>query len=76
MAAGVLSEPGTKFGPCKKSCEHRDCAAARVTAEAPCGVCSEPIGYDRAFYRGTPDTVSGYSHAVCLEDALDKRANA
>lgn len=73
MAAGALAEPGTKFGPCAGECAHRDCAATRATALAPCGICTEPIGYDRAFYRGTLDSEEGWSHAVCLETAAERR---
>ena len=68
MAAGALPKPGTKYGPCKGQCEHTDCAATRRMAATACGVCGEPIDYDRAFY----DTDRGLEHAYCTE-AQDAR---
>lgn len=51
MAAGSLPAPGTKYGPCKKTCAHADCAAARREAAAICRICGEAIGYENAFYQ-------------------------
>jgi hypothetical protein len=51
MAAGVLPKPGTKFGPCKGTCEHRDCAATRSQAASACPSCGKPIEYDTRFYQ-------------------------
>jgi hypothetical protein len=71
MAASALAEPGTKFGPCRKGCAHRDCAANRATAAAECRFCSAPIGYDTAFYRDDEPRV-GWVHAVCFETAVEQ----
>ena len=62
MAAGVLSKPGTEYGPCEDECSHRDCKASRATADDKCIFCKEPIGYDTSFY----DEDDGkHSHALC-----------
>ena len=68
MAAGVLPHLGTKYGPCVAPCAHRDCQTTREMAAAPCTVCAEPIGYDRAFYRTGHD----YAHARCLEAQIER----
>ena len=51
MAQGRLPQPGSKFGPCKTACAHKDCAATREDAATACRICNEPIGYDTGFYR-------------------------
>ena len=74
MAAGILSKPGSKFGPCRKPCAHLDCADTRKISGALCPYCSTPIGYDRRFYATRPDRsgpVVGYEHASCAEDAAE-----
>jgi hypothetical protein len=72
MAAGVLSPPGTKVGPCLEPCKHRDCAETRRMAESACTICGKPIGYDTRFYR---DDTDSYVHAVCFErDEREKRS--
>jgi hypothetical protein len=63
MAAGTLPKPGTKYGPCKGDCEHRDCAATRRMAGTACPTCGDKIGYNRRFY----ETDRGLEHAYCLE---------
>lgn len=69
MAAGVLPEPGTKYGPCTTGCAHRDCAANRRTAEFECRICKKAIGYDRAFYNdGDRVPADAWVHAACYED--------
>jgi hypothetical protein len=50
MAAGILSKPGTEYGPCAKECQHTDCRKTREMAEARCTICRKPIGYDTRFY--------------------------
>ena len=45
----MISAPGTKLGPCKGGCKHRDCEASRVEAAKICPACDKPIGYDTAF---------------------------
>lgn len=67
MAAGTLPKPGTKYGPCAKPCQHRDCAATRADAERICHWCEKPIGYDTAHYR----TDRGPTHALCEELAAE-----
>lgn len=77
MAASRLPRPGTKLGPCKR-CQHIDCSETRDMAEGVCRICSEPIGYDRRFYRDDivgdrgPET-KAYVHASCLEDSIGAR---
>lgn len=76
MAVGMLNRPGTKFGPCKNKCEHRDCAAARKQAANPCAVCLKPIGYENGYFivdhadypELCPQGEWKPAHAVCLED--------
>lgn len=68
MAAGVLSKPGTKYGPCNTACKHLDCAQTRQWADAQCSRCTKPIGYDTRFYRNEDSTLV---HAVCEESAIE-----
>jgi hypothetical protein len=71
VAAGVLSKPGTEYGPCNQPCHHTDCAGTRTIAETVCRFCDKPIGYDRRFYND-----EGYVHASCFEDSIEQeRAN-
>jgi hypothetical protein len=71
MAAGVLSQPGTKYGPCAEPCQHIDCAGSRTIADTVCRYCDKPIGYDRRFYND-----EGYVDASCSEDVIEQeRAN-
>jgi hypothetical protein len=72
MAAGTLPRPGSKYGPCEPSCEHRDCAETRRMAGAECPYGDGPIGYDRPFYQ----MESGLEHAYCAEVAEEKRRKA
>ena len=66
MAAGRLPRPGTTYGPCVETCEHRDCAATRRDAEKSCTICDEPISYDRGFYRDD----EGLVHSICFEESI------
>jgi len=68
MAAGVLPKPGTKYGPCKKDCKHRDCSLTRGDAMRLCSFCHKPIGYGVRYYRSD----AGLDHAVCAEDDAEK----
>ena len=72
MAAGLLSRPGTKHGPCRSRCKHVDCNCSRHDAAAVCRFCKKPIGYGTRFYR----EARGLVHAVCLEDAKRSVADA
>ena len=78
MAAGILAEIGTEYGPCKEECKHRDCDLTRRMAAAHCAICGKPIGYGVRFYQlqekdernsrcGTIVEGNQYTHAVCLE---------
>jgi hypothetical protein len=71
MAPASLPKPGTKYGPCKGPCEHRDCAETRRTAEFACPTCTTPIGYDRLFYK----TDGSYEHAYCAEDRTERESH-
>ena len=74
MAAGVLSDPGTKFGPCEHACHHSDCAETRRMAASECRICHHAIGYGRRFYHdyvvGTNPRTRLYVHAACREDEV------
>jgi hypothetical protein len=70
MAAGILPKPGSKAGPCRKNCQHIDCAETRERASSQCLYCRLPIGYDVRVYQHGDYTV----HARCHEDAADKNA--
>lgn len=71
MAAGILSAPGTKLGPCKSKdlfstpeCKHKDCAQIRLMADTLCTVCLKTIGYETRFYESEDKTLT---HALCYE---------
>lgn len=70
MAVGVLPKPGSKLGPCKTECKHRDCAQSRAMAAEACRFCGKPIGYDDGFLRAR---LSGaLAHAVCVDEAVER----
>lgn len=66
MAAGFIARPGTKGGPCD-GCSHRDCVNTRMTADSLCGICFQPIGYERRFYNIDGQLV----HADEYEDKVE-----
>jgi len=69
MAAGYLSKPGAKYGPCERGCLHTDCAGLRRMANSICGLCGQPIGYEvRIYNEGEPGKDDNLAHAVCLEE--------
>jgi len=68
MAAGIISKPGSQYGPCCVKCRHTDCEANRKTAESICHICGTIIGYETRFY----DTDEGYVHAFCEEERIEK----
>lgn len=70
MASSALAAPGTKYGPCIEPCEHRDCAASREIAAAPCLLCRESIGFNRHYYDYEGAEGKGQVHAACYEDAV------
>ena len=67
MAAEILSNPSTQFGPCADACQHSDCASTRIIADSVCRFCEKAIGLNRRFYND-----NGYVHASCLEDAVEQ----
>lgn len=69
MAAGFLSPPGTKHGPCSPTCNHLDCEACRAMAESICPYCGQPIGYERLFYRLDNTELA---HADCVEERTEE----
>lgn len=69
MAAGTLSKPGSKAGPCAEACHHRDCAETRGQASALCVYCGKVIGYAIRFYQEG----NALAHAECSEEAADAR---
>lgn len=72
MAAGTLPAIGTKYGPCKEPCEHRDCAMTRKMAAMTCHHCDKVIGYETLFYEDGQDLV----HALCEETAIERERPA
>src|SRR6266508_6000537 len=64
MAASTWPKPGSKYGPCVDSCQHRDRAETRRMAARNCVGCAGQIDYERAFYRQDGDDLI---HAVCAE---------
>lgn len=70
MAAGILPAPGTKVGPCKAKCKHRDCAQTKADAAAGCRFCTKAIGFNVGFYRSRLD--GGLAHAFCFEEAVER----
>lgn len=74
MAAGRLSAPGSKLGPCAEPCAHIDCRESRAMAAALCVYCGEPIGFlgenSRAgnFFQ---EPEGDYSHESCAFDAAE-----
>jgi hypothetical protein len=79
MAAGILSEPGTEFGPCENPCEHSDCRITREMAQAACSICGLEIGYGTRFYNernapGHSARPNVFVHALCLEKQVERPA--
>lgn len=72
MAAGTIPREGTKYGPCAEPCQHRDCAATRADAAAPCAICTKPIGYEIRFYRDSDNSGVWLTHADCAEDQAER----
>jgi len=77
MAFSMIPAPGTKLGPCKSMCQHRDCAASRQEAEKVCPGCEKIIGYE------TPMTILRDKadlpwvwHNLCAELAEESRQKA
>lgn len=71
MAAGILPEPGSEYGPCLQLCEHSDCRLTRSMAESACEICGLEIGYNTRFYK--TDKLNVFVHAICREKQLEKR---
>ena len=69
MAAGIIPPPGSKYGPCLETCEHRDCRLTRDMAATVCSFCSDAIGYETRFYRhdGT------IAHTLCVERERERQ---
>ena len=55
-------------GPCKRPCQHRDCAETRALVARVCPYCSQPIGYELKF-TGDPPV-----HFDCALDAAERLA--
>jgi len=73
MAAGMISKPGSEYGPClDEDCGHTDCAASRKIAATACALCDEPIGYERLFFQRENWTV--LEHVACIEKAQNRKA--
>jgi hypothetical protein len=70
MAAGQLQKPGTKYGPCKSDCTHRDCAETRTMAEALCRICSYRIGYETLFFQ--EGSVRALVHEACVAAEIER----
>lgn len=72
MAAGVLPKPGTKRGPCKTDCAHRDCAQTKADAMSVCRFCHKTIGYGNGFFRSHAGALA---HAMCVDLAIEQNPN-
>lgn len=70
MAVGILPKPGTKVGPCKGVCQHRDCAQTKGDALSLCRFCGKTIGYGVGFFRSRLSGV--LAHSVCFEEAAER----
>jgi len=70
MAAGILPAPGTKVGPCKTACKHRDCAQTKAEAASLCPFCEKAIGYGVGFFRLMG--LGQLAHAFCYEEAVER----
>lgn len=70
MAAGALSEPGSKYGSCEGDCLHTDCAQIKCMAQELCSLCDKEIGYDTRFYCDGAKELP-YTHALCLEKEIE-----
>lgn len=70
MASGMIANPGTKLGPCRKQCEHRDCAENRALVAKLCRICGKPIGYMTSFFQ--EDNWASVVHADCALDEVDR----
>ena len=73
MAAGMLSEPGSKYGPCEGKCHHSDCAETRRMAKSKCFVCGKPIGYGVPFFRVGKVENGVLEHAECAWDEIEQK---
>lgn len=68
MAYFILPKPGEinphtkdEIGPCvDEACGHKDCAATRKQAVAPCPICNKTIGYGSAvvFHKSGSDALA------------------
>jgi hypothetical protein len=82
VAAGRLSRPGTKHGPCQDLCQHLDCALVRADAERLCTYCGKRIGFEVRFYDATVPGVRAdmtpqprlLAHALCLEVEAERQS--
>jgi hypothetical protein len=85
----MLPEPGTEYGPCEKSCDHKDCAWTRKAAESICRFCDKPIGYDRGYYVDSEPPVvkdkkkvvmgqieESFVHSSCQQEDQEKKFKA
>lgn len=70
MAAGTLSKPGTKHGPCETNCKHVDCRQTKADALVACRFCGKPIGFEKPFNRARFD--GSLAHESCMYEALDR----
>ena len=67
MAAGILSKPGSKHGPCVGNCYHIDCECNRELSRKLCNICNKKIGYNTRFYQIESNI---YAHAACAEGRI------
>jgi hypothetical protein len=70
MAAGTLSAPGSRYGPCLEPCQHKDCAHTRAMASQLCITCGKPIGYEVAFFNAGAGDWKSLQHEECLYDEI------
>jgi hypothetical protein len=73
MAAVILQEPGTEYGPCVEPCSHVDCAATRTEAALHCPGCAKVLGYGQRIAKPpTGDALGDETwHFLCLLGAVE-----
>lgn len=69
MAWSMIPTPGTKYGPCKEECSHKDCNQSRSIANKICPYCNQFIGYEKPF---CIDENKNTCHYSCLIYDIEK----
>lgn len=65
-----IAQPGQQYGPCEQ-CDHYECRRARQIALSPCHLCTQSIGFGRAYCF---DADERPVHFVCLATEIKRQA--